>query len=81
MSKKTGIVKDWRYVRHGIESSHPESPQRLISIYEMLDNPDMVWKFIGIDAREASRAELERVHKPAYIDTIAATAGTIDVHA
>ena len=75
MSKNTGIVKDWRYLRHGSEFSHPESPQRLVSIYEMLDNPDMVWKFIGIDAREASRAELERVHRPAYIDTIAATAG------
>lgn len=75
MSKNTGIVKDWRYLRHGTEFSHPESPQRLVSIYEMLDNPDMVWKFIGIDAREASRAELERVHRPTYIDTIASTAG------
>ncbi len=75
MSRNVGIVKDWRYVRHGTEFSHPESPQRLVSIYEMLDNPDMVWKFIGIEAREASRAELELVHRPAYIDTIAATAG------
>jgi acetoin utilization deacetylase AcuC-like enzyme len=41
----------------------------------MLDNPDMIWKFIGIDAREASRVELERVHRPDYIDAIAATAG------
>jgi len=54
---------------------HPETPQRLVSIYEMLDNPDMVWKFIGIDARVSTREELERVHKPAYIDAIAATAG------
>lgn len=75
MSKNTGIVKDWRYLRHGTDISHPETPQRLVSIYEMLDNPDMVWKFIGIDAREAARAELERVHRPAYIDAIAATAG------
>ncbi len=75
MSKSTGIVKDWRFLRHGAEFTHPESPQRLVAIYEMLDNPDMVWKFIGIDAREASRVELERVHKPAYIDAIAATAG------
>jgi acetoin utilization deacetylase AcuC-like enzyme len=75
MSKNTGIVKDWRYLRHGTEFSHPETPQRLVSIYEMLDNPDMVWKFSGIDARKASRAELERVHRSDYIDTIAATAG------
>jgi acetoin utilization deacetylase AcuC-like enzyme len=75
MSKNTGIVKDGRYLRHGTEFSHPETPQRLASIYEMLDNPDMAWKFIGIDARTATREELERVHLPAYIDAIAATAG------
>ena len=75
MSKNTGIVKDWGYLRHGTDISHPETPQRLVSIYEMLDNPDMVWKFIGIEARKAARAELERVHRPAYIDAIAATAG------
>jgi acetoin utilization deacetylase AcuC-like enzyme len=75
MSKNTGIVKDGRYLRHGSEFSHPETPQRLASIYEMLENPDMAWKFLGIDARLATREELERVHQPAYIDTIAATAG------
>jgi acetoin utilization deacetylase AcuC-like enzyme len=75
MSGNTGIVKDWRYVRHGTEFSHPETPQRLISIYEMLESPDMNWKFVGIDARLADRSELERVHKAAYIDAIAATSG------
>lgn len=75
MSKNTGIVKDCRYLRHGTEFSHPETPQRLVSIYEMLDNPDMGWKFQGIEPREATREELERVHLPAYIDRIAATAG------
>ncbi|OHE18572.1 MAG: hypothetical protein A2X96_00110 [Syntrophobacterales bacterium GWC2_56_13] len=75
MSKNTGIVKDMRYLRHGPEFAHPESPQRLISIYEMLDNPDMSWKFAWIDARYATREDLERVHRPSYLDTIAATAG------
>jgi acetoin utilization deacetylase AcuC-like enzyme len=41
----------------------------------MLDNPDMSWKFAWIDARYATREELERVHLPSYIDYIAATAG------
>ena len=75
MSKNTGIVKDWRYLRHGSEFTHPETPQRLVSIYEMLDNPDMAWKFTGIDARHATREELERVHRSSYIDFIAQTAG------
>lgn len=75
MSKNTGIVKDRRYLRHGSEFSHPETPQRLVSIYEMLDNPDMAWKYTGIDARHATREELERVHQPHFIDFIAQTAG------
>ena len=75
MSKNTGIVKDRRYLGHGSEFTHPETPQRLISIYEMLDNPDMAWKFTGIDARHATREELERVHRSSYIDFIAQTAG------
>jgi acetoin utilization deacetylase AcuC-like enzyme len=75
MSKNTGIVKDRRYLRHGSEFTHPETPQRLVSIYEMLDNPDMAWKFTQIDARHATREELERVHRPSFIDFIARTEG------
>ena len=75
MSKNTGIVKDRRYLLHGAGVAHPETPQRLASVYEMLETPDMVWKFTGIDARMATAEELERVHHRAYIETIAATAG------
>jgi acetoin utilization deacetylase AcuC-like enzyme len=35
----------------------------------------MAWKFTGIDARHATREELERVHRASYIDFIAQTAG------
>lgn len=75
MSKNTGIVKDRRYLLHGAGVAHPETPQRLVSIYEMLEYPDMAWKFTGIDARMATTEELARVHHRAYIETIAATAG------
>jgi acetoin utilization deacetylase AcuC-like enzyme len=75
MSKKTGVVEDLRYIRHGAGLTHPETPERLIAIYEMVDNPDMAWKFTGIDARHATREELERVHRPSFIDSIAQTAG------
>jgi len=75
MSKNTGIVKDRRYLRHGADFAHPETPKRLVSIYEMLDNPDMAWKFTGIEARHATREELARVHRPSYIDFIAGTEG------
>lgn len=75
MSKKTGIVEDLRYIRHGVGFTHPETPERLIAIYEMLDNPDMAWKFVQIDARHATREELMQVHRPSFIDFIAQTSG------
>jgi acetoin utilization deacetylase AcuC-like enzyme len=75
MLKKTGIVKNLQYVRHGGGFSYPESPERLKAIYEMLENPDMSWKFTEIEARYAEQKELEAIHSASYIDFIAQTKG------
>ncbi len=75
MSKKTGIVKDGRYLQHSMGFAHPESPERLGAIYEMIDNPLMSWKFVHIEPREASHKEIEAIHTPAYVEFIASTAG------
>ena len=80
MSKKTGIVKDNRYLQHSAGFAHPESPERLAAIYEMLDNPLMAWKFTHIDAREASHKEIETIHSPSYVEFIASTAGKRSVY-
>ena len=75
MSKKTGIVKDTRYLQHSAGFAHPESPERLAAIYEMLDNPLMHWKFTQIEPREATHKEIETIHSPSYVEFIASTAG------
>jgi acetoin utilization deacetylase AcuC-like enzyme len=75
MPRKTGIVADRRYLLHSAGLCHPESPERLAGIYEMLDNPAMSWKFTQIDAREATHDEIAIVHSPSYINFIASTAG------
>lgn len=75
MSKKTGVVKDTRYLQHSAGFSHPESPERLAAIYEMLDNPLMNWKFTHIEPREATHKEIETIHSPSYVEFIASTAG------
>jgi acetoin utilization deacetylase AcuC-like enzyme len=75
MSRKTGIVEDKRYLLHLAGFSHPESPERLKGIYEMLDNPAMSWKFTQIEAREATYDEITMVHSPSYVNFIASTAG------
>jgi acetoin utilization deacetylase AcuC-like enzyme len=75
MSKKTGVVKDTRYLQHSAGFSHPESPERLTAIYEMLDNPLMHWKFTHIEPRVATHKEIETIHSPSYVEFIASTAG------
>ncbi len=75
MTRKTGIIKDKRYLRHGDGFSDPETPQRLSSIYEMLDNPQQSWKFVEIEPRQATDEELALNHCPAYIRQLQATAG------
>jgi acetoin utilization deacetylase AcuC-like enzyme len=74
LAPETGIVRDRRYYRHGTDY-HPESPKRLEAIYNMLDGPDMVGKFVDIPPRYASDAELTSVHAPSYIQLVAGTAG------
>ena len=72
---KTGIVRDMRYLDHVMGAYHPESPQRLKAIYEMLESPDMKGTFKDIRARMAEREELLMVHSPDYIDILEASDG------
>jgi acetoin utilization deacetylase AcuC-like enzyme len=73
--RRTGIVKDRRYLDHGSEYMQPESPARLESIYAMLEQPDMEGNFIEIEPRYADRREIALVHDPDHIDLVAGTAG------
>lgn len=75
MARKTGIVRDDRYLRHGVSNFHPENPRRLEVIHAILDSPDMAGKLYPIPARHATREEILRVHAESYYRRIAATAG------
>ncbi|OGP76913.1 MAG: histone deacetylase [Deltaproteobacteria bacterium RBG_16_50_11] len=73
--KKTGIVRDDRYLAHVMDLGHPESPERLKVIYRMLEEEEMKGLYELVKPRAATRGELEMNHTPAYIDLIASTAG------
>ncbi len=75
MPRKTGIVKDIRYLRHSTGFAHPESPERLGAIYEMLENSSMAGKLTEIQPRLATHQEIESIHNPDYVEFIAGTAG------
>ena len=73
---RTGIVKDRRYMEHVMDPGHPESPERLREIYQMLEEEEMRGRPLGkVKPRPSTREELEMVHSPAYIDLVASTAG------
>src|SRR5512143_1206937 len=73
--KRTGIVKHERYIEHVMDRGHPESPERLRAIYQMLEESELKGKLIPVKPREATREELERIHSPEHIDLVASTAG------
>jgi acetoin utilization deacetylase AcuC-like enzyme len=73
---RTGVVKDRRYLEHVMDPGHPESPERLQEIYQMLEEEEMRGRTLGkVKPRPATREEIEMVHSPDYIDLIASTAG------
>jgi len=71
---KVGIVRDERYLLHDM-GPHPESPDRLRVIYQMLQEEDMEGLFAEIPSRAATREEIETVHAPSYVDRVAETTG------
>ncbi|MGZ3635740.1 MAG: histone deacetylase family protein, partial [Syntrophales bacterium] len=75
MSRKTGIVKDERYLRHDAGFGHPESPQRLGATYAMLEASDMAGHFVEIEPRYATHEEIGMIHSLSYINLVASTAG------
>ena len=67
------IIKDDRYLEHNPGDGHPESPDRLRVIHELIAK-----EFSGlplIDPRVATEDELAAVHDPFYIQTVANTEG------
>ena len=73
--KPTGIVKDPIYLQHEMGSFHPENPQRLEVIYQMIEASRSDLNLIEIPARHATKEELSANHDPRYVEEIAATAG------
>jgi acetoin utilization deacetylase AcuC-like enzyme len=73
--KRTGIVKDDKYLNHCPGKDHPDCPERLQVLYSMFEDPDMAGHFKEIPARSATKEELYRVHSPQYVRELEATEG------
>ncbi|MDP8223282.1 MAG: histone deacetylase [Candidatus Lernaella stagnicola] len=71
---KTGFVRHPLYLEHIIDDYHPESPERLRSIYAMVDR-DFADRLTAVEPRDATSEELGWIHDQAYIDLVASTEG------
>lgn len=58
--------------RHEVPTSHPECPQRIAAIMDALHAAGVYDLLHKVEAPEASRHQLERVHAPDYIDELEA---------
>lgn len=70
MSKRPGIIFDNRLLRHAIDQHSPENPERLRTLYQLLDTPSYRDRFQRLPAREADMADVEAVHSRFYLDQI-----------
>jgi acetoin utilization deacetylase AcuC-like enzyme len=70
---KTGLCTDERFHAHRAPGAdHPERPERLDAIERALGAAGLVEATVAVAARPATRAELERVHAPDYLDALEA---------
>jgi len=67
------IVRDDRYLEHNPGDGHPESPDRLRVIHELLDKEFSTLPLIA--PRLATESELALVHDIYYIQAVAKTEG------
>jgi acetoin utilization deacetylase AcuC-like enzyme len=70
---KTGLCTDERFHRHRPPWEHPERPERLDAIERALDTSGVSARTVKVAARPATRAELERVHDPQFLDELERT--------
>jgi len=70
----TALLHHSIFDRHEVADGHPECPQRLSSITDALHARHLYDHLLHVDARAATREELERVHAAWYLEMLEARA-------
>lgn len=78
MNKKPGILLDRSLLRHAIEGVSLENPDRLRSIYRMLDDRAHDGRFTRIPPMPADAEAVEAVHSRFYLDQLRSHAQSSD---
>ncbi len=70
-----GLVRDPLFLLHSNGPGHPESPDRLRAIDEMLEAFPLKDRLASLPARDATREELSWVHERTYVEEVERTRG------
>ena len=74
--RNVGLVRDVRFLEHVPPGYHPENPQRLEAIHQVLDAEPGSLHCTTIPVREATEEEILRVHTAAYHRLVESTRGS-----
>ena len=74
MSKKVGVVKGDIFLRHDTGWGHPETSERLVAIYEMLDQSGFSKELEDLKLKRASKHEVCLVHSEHLFESVEETA-------
>ena len=77
-----GYISHDDCLRHDTGPVHPEAPERLEAISNQLIMSGLDYVLMRYDAPEATRDQIERIHDPAYVDRIFASApetGSVEI--
>jgi acetoin utilization deacetylase AcuC-like enzyme len=76
--RSLAIIKDDRYLEHNAGEGHPESPNRLLVIHDLIATEFSELPLI--EPRLATEDELAAIHDPFYIQAVANTEGRAFSH-
>ncbi|XP_036435365.1 LOW QUALITY PROTEIN: histone deacetylase 6 [Colossoma macropomum] len=71
----TGLVYSDAFTRYRClwDASHPESPERVATIVELMEKEGLLSRCVQVETRTASEEELSLVHTKEYIDRMKST--------
>lgn len=78
MSRKVGLVWDSTFLEHDAGYGHPERPERLIAIREVMSERGLWDRLEHVPTREAGLEELLRNHDPHYIEKVLDSRGQLN---
>jgi len=68
--KKVALLYDSAVLEHRPPEGHPERPARVQAVMDLLEREQMLDRLTRLPVTPATRAQIERVHTPEYLDFV-----------